>query len=109
MRFARAVHLLFLGRRLPAGYFFKVSRLNMKKYWIIVYFLAGLAQLAVWKDKVVSEIGVGPSIAVAAGYLLVLGMLGFLAARGVEATRTLALQKQNRLAKSREQENGQNR
>ncbi len=69
----------------------------MKKYWIIVYFLAGLAQLAVWKDKVMSEIGVGPSIVVAVGYLLVLGMLGLLAARGVEATRRLGVQKQNRV------------
>ena len=59
----------------------------MKKYWVIVYFLAGLAQLAVWKDKVMSEIGVGPSIVVAVGYLLVLGMFGLLAARGFEAIR----------------------
>lgn len=68
----------------------------MKKYWIIVYFLAGLAQLAVWKDKVISEIGVGPSMVVAVGYLLILGMLGLLAARGIEATRKLAIRKQNR-------------
>lgn len=63
----------------------------MKKYWVIVYFLAGLAQLAVWKDKVISEIGIGPSIVVAVGYLLVLGMFGLLAARGFEAIRRLGI------------------
>ena len=63
----------------------------MKKYWVIVYFLAGLAQLAVWKDKVMSEIGIGPSIVVAVGYLLVLGMFGLLAARGFEAIRRLEI------------------
>lgn len=74
----------------------------MKKYWIFFYFLAGLAQLAVWKDKVVSEIGVGPSIVVALGYLLVLAMLGLLAARGVEAVRQLGIKKQNRAIERRQ-------
>lgn len=74
----------------------------MKKYWVFFYFLAGLAQLAVWKDKVVSEIGVGPSMVIAVGYLLVLGMLGLLAARGIEAVRKLGLQKQNRATEDRQ-------
>ena len=69
----------------------------MKSYVIVVvYFLAGLAQLAIWKDKVVFEIGVGPSVAVAVVYLLVLGVFGFLVARAVRAMDTLALQKQSR-------------
>ena len=53
----------------------------MKKYWISFYLLAGLIQLAVWKDKLISEIGVLPLIAVAIGYLAALGIFGFLAAR----------------------------
>ena len=73
----------------------------MKKYWITAYFLAGLAQLAVWKDKVIFEIGVGPSIVVAIGYLLVLGTLGVLAARGVEAIRKLGIQEKNRSLENR--------
>ena len=79
----------------------------MKIYGIVVvYFLAGLAQLAVWKDKVVLEIGIGPSVAVAVAYLLVLAMFGFLVARGVRAMGKLALQKQSRAIANQEHKNG---
>jgi hypothetical protein len=74
--------------------FLKVFHLTMKKYWISFYFLAGLVQLSVWKDMVIAAIGLWPSVFVAIGYLLVLGMLGSLAARGVEAIGKLAPFKQ---------------
>ena len=77
----------------------------MKKYWISFYFLAGLAQLAVWKDKVILEIGLWPSVVVAIGYLLVLVMLGALAAKGFEATRKLTIRKQTRDADNLQQKN----
>ena len=86
------------------GYLFKALHSNMKKYWISFYLLAGLIQLAVWKDKLISEIGVLPLIAVAIAYLAVLGIFGFLAARGAEAIRNMDALKQKRIAKSLELE-----
>lgn len=84
------------------AYLSKASRSTMKKYWISFYLLAGLVQLAVWKDKLISEMGVFPLMAVAIGYLAVLGIFGFLAARGAEAIRNMDALKQKRIAQSLE-------
>ena len=53
------------SQKFLTAYLSKALRSTMKKYWISFYLLAGLVQLAVWKDKLVSEIGVFPLIAVA--------------------------------------------